>query len=449
MKLLSRRTMLKGFGAAVSLPMLDIMADSPAVATNLSAASEAPNRVAWLYFPNGVADGSWLPQKTGKDGSLLKLNRWMKPLQPFKSKLLIPNNVWTPRGNGHGAGTATWLTAGSYDDRRIDAGGISVDQAIARRIGDQTLLPSLELGLKGDGYFTGDLPRNSISWRDSRTPLSRETEPRAVFDLMFRTSSSQGIDRSVVDLVREHARQIQRAGSQEDKRKIDEYLYSVRSIEKRLAFADRKTNETIRARELTNTLNRPTEGIPTDHQEYVRLMLDMMVLAFWSDATRVSTFMLDHGQSNRYFDFIPNCEGTWHALSHYRDISGRTEDDDGKTSWSSVESKRDMYNRVTMWHHQQLAYLLGRMDNIKERDGRSLLQNSIICYGSSLSDGNEHGETNLPMLVAGEGGGTIRSGRLLNHRKRTSMSKLHLAIMNRVGAKTNRFGETKSEMNLM
>lgn len=433
--------MLKGVGAAVSLPFLDILPTCGAGAMAGSVASQpAVKRLAYIYFPNGVADGAWAPENVSSDGRLMKLNRWMRPLESLKQHLIIPQNIWTPEGNGHGAGTATWLTGGGYDERKIDAGGKSVDQQVADSIGKETLLSSLELSVRGEGYFTGNLPRNCISWRDSKTPMARETEPRAVFDLMFRTSIGSGIDKSVVDLVMENAKYIRRAGSIEDRRKLDEYLQSIRSIEKRLKFAETRTSEAIRAGDLTDTLNRPEPGIPSDHQEYLRLMMDMMVLAFWADATRVCTFMLDHGQSNRYFDFIPECKGTWHALSHYRDISGRTDDDDGKTSWSSVKSKRAMYNRVTTWHHDQFAYLLQRMAGITEANGKTLLDNSMICYGSSISDGNAHGERDIPLILAGSGGGQVQTGRHLNLKRPTSMSRLHLAMLQAAGVRTDSFG---------
>ena len=152
----------------------------------------------------------------------------------------------------------------------------------------------------------------------------------------------------------------------------------------------------------------PEPGIPSDHEEYVRLMMDLMVVAFQSDATRVITFMLDHGQSNRYFNFIPNVSGTWHALSHYKNASGKTEDDDGVTSWSSPEEKQRMYSEVIRWHHQQVAYLLERMKSVREPDGRTLLDNATVLYGATLGDGNEHDPHDLPTLVAGRGGDTIR-----------------------------------------
>ena len=171
-------------------------------------------------------------------------------------------------------------------------------------------------------------------------------------------------------------------------------------------------------------------------------MLEMIVLAFWADATRISTFMLDHGQSNRYFNFLDGVKGTWHALSHWKDYDGKTEDDDGMTSWRSAAEKKRMYNLVTRWHHEQLAWFLGRLSSINEH-GRTLLDNSMIVYGSSLADGHAHAEENLPLLLAGGGGGTIRGGRLLKPRREMSMSRLHLALLQRAGVPIKRFGEAE------
>ena len=171
-------------------------------------------------------------------------------------------------------------------------------------------------------------------------------------------------------------------------------------------------------------------------------MLDMIALAFWADATRVSTFMMDHGQSNRYFNFIDGVNGTWHALSHWKDISGETEDDDGMTSWTSRDEKRSMYNRVTAWHTEQVAYLLSRLQGITTQHG-SLLDQTMIVYGSSLSDGHEHAANDLPVLLAG-GGSVIRQGYQSGNKTETSMSDLHLTMLQRLGVPTTSFAESRS-----
>ena len=438
---ISRRTMLRGVGVAMSLPLLDAMS-----APTIAATAKKNVRLAYLYFPNGVADGAWKPEKVGPGGQLLKLNRFMSPLEDFKSDIIIPRKVWTPRGNGHGAGTATWLTGHGYDGREINAGGASVDQIAARLVGDKTLLPSLELQTRGEGFFSNSLVRNTISWSNASTPVPRETEPRVVFDRMFRVGTGGLADRSVLDAVLEDAKSLRHRVSTEDHRKLDEYLESVRAIERRVQFADRQAKRAAANPELTKSLIRPAAGIPSDYGEYMRLMFDMITLAFWSDATRVSTFMLDHGQSNRYFNFVDGVQGTWHALSHWRDASGNTEDDDGITSWSSPEQKREQYNLVTQWHHEQVAHFLGRLKSIKEPDGTSLLDNSMIMYGSSLADGHEHSAKSLPLIVAGHGGGYVKAGRQLKFRRDTSMSKLHLSMLRRLDDSVERFAETDAEM---
>jgi len=430
--------MLRGLGAAVSLPLLDVMS------ARASEDERPPMRLAYLYIPNGVAEGAWQPQEVDNRGRLVKLNRWMSSLEPYRDELTVFRNLWTPRGNGHIAGTATWLTGGFFDGEKLDAGGASVDQIAARHFRDQTLLPSLELSSRGEGIFTSSLPRNSISWVDSVTPAPRDVEPRAVFDRMFRAGRSGLGSRSVTDLVLEDARRMRRRVSSDDRRKIDEYLESVRAIERRIAFAE---EQKLRARQtpgLLESLVRPADGVPDDHGEYMRTMMDMIALAFWADATRVCTFMMDHGQSNRYFNFIDGVNGTWHALSHWKDISGKTEDDDGKTSWSSRDEKRMMYNRVTQWHTEQAAYLLGRLKSIKNQYG-SLLDQTMVVYGSSLSDGHEHAEKNLPVLLAG-GKSTITQGRRLGDRKDTSMSDLHLAMLQHLGIPMKQFAESRSPL---
>ena len=440
---ISRRTMLRGAGVAMSLPLLDTMA--PSVLADTPGAGKTV-RLAYLYFPNGVADGGWEPETVVRDGSLVELNRFMEPLNDFKSDIIIPKKVWTPRGNGHGAGTATWLTGHGYDGRRIDAGGASVDQVAARIVGKQTLLPSLELQTRGEGFFSNSLVRNTISWSDAVTPVPRETEPRVVFDRMFRVGSGSLSDRSVLDAVLDDAKSLRRRVSVDDHRKLDEYLESVRAIERRIQFADRQTRRAAANRALTSSLIRPDEQIPDDYGAYMRSMFDMMTLAFWADATRVSTFMLDHGQSNRYFNFVDGVQGTWHALSHWKDASGNTEDDDGVTSWSSPEEKREQYNLVTRWHHEQVAYFLGRLKSIKEPDGSSLLDNSMILYGSSLSDGHEHSARDLPLLIAGRGGGTVKTGCQIKFRRDTSLSNLHLSMLRRLDERVPEFGGSDTEM---
>ena len=435
----SRRTILRGIGATVALPLLDA---APAFGQGRLLTNQ--NRLAYLYFPNGIPRGIWYPEKTGVNGELIQLNEWMSPLEPFKEEIIIPSNIWTPEGNGHVEGTPTWLTGHDYDSRGVNAGGVSADQIVARHLRDQTLLPSLELSTKGEGYFSNSLPRNAISWSAPDRPMTREIEPRTIFDRMFSTKSSVNSNRSVMDSVLADARSLSSVVSAADSLRLDEYFESIRALERRIEFAERQSTEMLNDRALTDTLVAPTPGIPADHESYVRLMMDLMILAFQSDATRVITFMLDHGQSNRYFNFIPEVDGTWHALSHYQNASGMTEDDDGTTSWESVEQKRAMYAEVVRWHHSQVAYLLGRMKNIREPDGNTLLDNSMLLMGGAIGDGNEHDASHLPTLLAGRGGGTIKTGRYINHDEPTDLASIHVALMQRMGVPIERLGTAGS-----
>lgn len=448
--LLSRRAVLRGLGATVSLPLLDVVpAFAAGTAVGAQPGAAGVNRVAYLYFPNGIPRGIWYPEETTADGRLVKLNEWMSPLESHKRDILIPSNMWTPEGNGHVNGPPTWLTGQRYDSRKVNAGGVSVDQVAANHLREETLLPSLELSVQGEGYFSNSLPRNAISWSAPDRPMAREIEPRAVFDRMFASASGGATNRSVMDAVLAEARALRGYVSTADGYRLDEYFESIRALERRIEFAERRSMEMRDDGARTDTLTTPTPGIPADHESYVRLMMDLMVAAFQSDATRVCTFMLDHGQSNRYFNFIPSVRGTWHALSHYKNASGKTEDDDGLTSWESVEQKRAMYAEVIRWHHRQVAYLLDRMKGIEEPNGGTLLDNSMIVYGASLGDGNEHDAQDLPTLVAGRGGGTIKTGRFLEHEEPTDLAGIHLAMLRRMGVNADTFGTADAPLDAL
>ena len=442
---ISRRTLLRGIGAAVALPALDVMMPNTARAV-AEADAALPRRMAYLFFPNGVPTGTWFPPKVTDDGALVGLNEWMSPLQPFRDDIVIPTNIWTPMGTGHVEGPVAWLTEGGYDERRVSASGISVDQLAAKHIGDKTLLPSLELSVKGEGFFSNDLPRNAVSWNEKGMPLVREIEPRVVFDRMFSRTSGGLSTQTVMDSVLADARSLQKYLSAADRKRLDQYFESVNALEKRIHFAERHTTQIARDKALTDTLTVPAPGIPSNHESYIRLMFDLIVLAFQTDATRVCTFMLDHEQSNRYLDFIGNVKGTWHALSHYQNATGMTEDDDGKTSWESVEQKRAMYAEVNRWHHRQFAYLLGRMKSIQEPDGRTLLDNSMLVYGSSLGDGHDHGKNHLPTVIAGRAGNTIKTGRQIEFKKPQDLASVHLAFLHRMGVQVESFGLAKGPM---
>ena len=219
----------------------------------------------------------------------------------------------------------------------------------------------------------------------------------------------------------------------------------MREVEKRLALAHEDSHKRKQAM-LTNT-TAPPGGHPENHQEYMRLMFDMMVLAYWTDATRVASFMLDHEQSNRYFDFIPEVRGMWHALSHWGDISGKTEDDDGQTAWTSKEVKRQQYLKVINYHHQQVAYFFERLKTIKEGDG-TLLDNCLILYGSPFEDGNKHASKRVPVMLAGKAGGRLKTGRQINYEGQPREG-VYISILDALGVHVEKMGNTDKALSII
>ena len=429
--IMQRRRFLKAAGVCMALPMLDIDA-APKKTKTL--------RMACLYFPNGTTRSSWQPDKVSKSGKLVQLNSYMKDLQPFKDDISIPSLVRTPSGNGHGFGTATWLSGGGFNGKSLSVGGPTVDQIAAKHICKDTPLSSLQLSMKGEGYFSKDITRNNISWITGSLPASREVEPRQVFDSMFRPSKSSLSSASILDQIKDQAKDIAKKGSSHDKEKIEEYLDSVRSIERKIQFTEKRQQLLAKLEDIN--FKRPAAGIPEDYQSYMRIMLDLVVLAFYVDITRVATFMLDHGQSVRYCDFVPGVKGTWHALSHYKDISGKTEDDDGKTSWSTVAEKQSMYEKVAGWHNKQFAYFLSKLKSLKTPEG-TLLDNSLIMYGSSLGNGHTHGDK-LPIIFAGGAGGAVKTGQYIKSDQALDLNGWHLAALQTLGVRQERFGTARS-----
>ena len=436
-----RRTFLRGAaGAALGLPLLDVMAPRSARA---AAKAVPPLRMGCVYLPNGVPNDAWKPESRG--GRLVKMNEWMMPFESLKDDLQFISGLQSETKGSHPGASATWLVRPCPEGDRISrarsVGEPSMDQIVARAVGDQTPFASLELIARPDGSHSKSLLRNNISWRNGTTPVPRETDPRAIYDRL--TGFGEKVDnpgesrrQSILDTVLDDARGLRNRISQADRHKVEEYLDAVRSVEKRMSrMADESR---AAAREKASSFPRPPGDVPTDHGAYLRLMFDMMVLAYWTDSTRVATFMLDHEQTNRYFDFIPNVKGMWHAISHWRDISGKTEDDDGKTSWSSKEGKYNQYLTIIKYHHEQVAYFFNRLKEIEEGDG-TLLDHSMILYGSPFADGNTHLSRNLPMMIAGKAGGKLRPGRILEHPDAPAEG-VYLSMMDLMGVPVHQIG---------
>jgi hypothetical protein len=439
---LSRRTALRGMGALVALPLLESML--PRTVLGGVAPAAPPRRMAFLYVPNGVNMADWRPAAVG---SAFELPATLKPLAPFKKDLLVLTGLTLDkaRANGDGAGDharamSAFLT-GSQPRKTYGADikvGISVDQLAADKIGRATRFPSLEIGCEGGGN-SGNCDSgyscaysSNLSWRSATTPLAKEINPRLVFERLFASAGpGQGdqarqrrYQRSILDFVAEDARQLRGRLGGTDQRKLDEYLTGLREIEQRLARFDPKVKVTGNAQAKAPT------GIPKDYREHLRLMADMLVLAFQGDLTRIGTFVFANDGSNRPYREAGVAEGH-HDLSHH----------------GGHADKKAKIHKINLFHIEQLAYLAGRLQAIREGD-RTLLDSCMIVYGSGISDGNAHNHDDLPILLLGKGGGTLRTGLHLRFPRETPLTNLYLSLLDRVGVNVPKFGDSTGRLNL-
>ena len=435
-----RRTVLKGIGTAIALPALEAMLPLTAFAQSVAPKS---TRMAFLFVPNGVDIGNWTPATEGALGTLSPL---LQPLEAVKSKInvltgLTQHNAFA-LGDGpgdHARSTATWLT-GVHVKKTAGSdiqAGISADQVAAEFIGGKTRFASLEIGCER-GAQAGDCDSgyscaysSSISWRGESTPNAKEVNPRLVFERLFGAGTPEDADSrakrkkyrmSILDMVTEDASKLKGQLGKRDQQKVDEYLTAVREIERRLQQVESKQVEGALASAI-----KPT-GVPADFAEHIRLMGDMMVLAFQADMTRICTFMYANDGSNRSYPTIGVADGH-HDMSHH----GQNPD--------KLEKKR----KIDIFHVEQLAYILKKMDSIKELDG-SLLDNTLLVYGAGISDGDRHNHDNLPILVAGRGSGTLKTGRHIVYPNQTPMNNLFLSMLDRVGCPVEKLGDSTGKL---
>lgn len=445
---ISRRRMLKGMGACIALPFLEAMA-MPGLTSVTPGRS--PLRTAFFFLPNGVHPNYWTPERTGRDFSL---TRQLLPLKSLREEILVLGELMNQHSlfqgaDGHYAKTASLLTCLPIKQTigdNISSGGTSIDQVIASNVGNQTLFPSLEYGL--DRIATGvdinvgftRLYASSISWKTATQPLSKEIDPRLAFDRLFRSFvpgrnvKDDPWKQSVLDLVMEDAKTLKSNLGRSDQDKLSEYLESIRSVEKRISsearrerFASNITPDIVR--ELVRVDQNIDEYVEmysgVDITEKTRLMMDIMALAFWSDATRVSTFMFGNSVSNRNFSFLEGVSGNHHSISHHMD----------------KEDKMEEYARITTWHVEQYAYFLEKLKGIREGD-KSLLDNSMITFISGLRDGNRHSPRNLPIVVAGKAGGRLKTGHHLIYEKNTPLANLYLTMLDAQNIERESFGDS-------
>lgn len=430
---LNRRTALKGIaGVTLGLPWLET------ALWGAGKKAKYPLRFGVIYQPNGINPFEWTPEGTGAD---YKLSKTLRPLAPIRDEVLILTNLNhdLKKGrdrptSGHYGGTSNFLV-GTGVKRSMGSNiecGVSVDQAAARHVGDQTLLPSLELSTEAEwtGVDTGEritqLYGNSISWLTPTTPLARERFPRLAFDRLFGKTTGLGDTRSVIDLTLENIQGLMKKVSTEDRHRLDEYLTSVRSLEKKLEF-NAKNQRPVPDSLLEGRV--PEPGRAKSHDEHLTQMMDIMTLAFQTDRTRVASFMMGRSSSGIDFSFVDKKCGGLHGMAHHAHRPGKLE----------------AYQIANEYCVGKYVQFLQKLHAIKEGD-RSILDNSMIMFGNNMRDGNSHTSANLPILLAGRAGGQLKPGRHIEYEKDTRLCNLYLSILQRMGLNIDRFNESTGEL---
>lgn len=454
-----RRTFLRGLGTAMALPMLEAMAPTTKLfAGNIESAKRFPKRMAFVYVPNGVNMADWTPAALGANFDFPYI---LEPLKAFQSDLLVLSGLAHRKAfaNGDGGGdharaSATFLTGcQARKTPGVDIKvGVSVDQLAAQKLGKETRFSSLELGCEGNrqagscdsGYACAY--QANISWKAEATPMPPEIDPRLVFERLFANNlRDTGLDyiklgssgeitenlarkkryqKSILDFVLEDAKQLRSNLGITDQRKLDEYLTAVREMEERIERAEKFVTsfpEVKGSHEIT--------GIPRDFEKHIRLMYDLQALAFQTDTTRISTFMVAYDGSNRPYKEVGISEGH-HDLSHH----------------GNDEAKKQKIAKINHFHSTQFAYFLEKLKSIPEGEG-TLLDNCMIIYGSGIGDGNRHNHDDLPILLAGGGGGTLQAGRHVRYEKDTPMTNLYVSMLDRMGVAVDHIGDSTGKLN--
>lgn len=443
-KRMDRRTLLRGVGTALALPMLDAMA--PGL---LQSANPAPCRMAFLYVPNGIMMQHWIvDQKPGVTALPDTLPSVSSVLAPYREDLLfiggLTQNGGRALGDGpgdHGRAGANYLTCvhpKKTNGRDLHA-GVSVDQIAAQRLQGKTRLASLELGCE-EGVQGGSCDNgyscaysNSISWRTPSAPNPVEIRPRAVFERLFgaadvdadplRRARQAKYEKSILDVVTGDAKRLSESLGGADRRKMDEYLDSIRDVEQRIQAAERNRSPVKRPEMPT-----PDVSVPSEFGEHARIMIDLLTLAFQTDATRVATLLMALEQSPRAYPEIGIPEAH-HGLTHHQG--------DAEKIAKVIEINR--------YHMKQFAYLVQKFKATPDGEG-TLLDHVMVTYGSGLSDGNAHDHANLPLILAGRGCGTLKPGRYVRHPNETPMANLFIAMLDRMGVPVETMGDGNGQL---
>ncbi|HWL61655.1 MAG TPA: DUF1552 domain-containing protein [Steroidobacteraceae bacterium] len=427
-KHLSRRTLLKGAGYALSLPLLDAMIPASTALANTAAAKRL--RMAFVYFPHGAVMNQWTPQKEGPDFDLPPI---IAPLKPFQKQLTVISGMENKSAIAapvHAITPGTWLSCVPPRISHDPYGGITVDQIVAQHIGQDTPLPSLEVGTEERGG-EGSCDRNygcsygkTISFRDPSTPLPMEHNPRKLFQQLFGAGDTADErvrlareSRSILDLVSREAGDLRRSLGARDQAALDDYLTTVREIERRV--------QQLEGRDLSAVeLPDAPAGIPSRFDEHMRVMFDLIALAYQANLTRVVSFMMAAEVSNQPYNFI-NIADAFHPLSHHANNPGKLAN----------------LAKVQAWNTGEFAKFCARLQSIPDGEG-NMLDNSILVFGSNMSDSNAHNHFPLPMAIVGGGAGKLKGNRHLRYPDKTPIANMHLTILDRIGVPMESFGDS-------
>lgn len=427
-KHLSRRTVLKGAGCAVSLPLLDAMIPAATALANTAAASKL--RMAFVYFPHGAVMSQWTPKADGPDFDLPPI---IAPLKPFQDQLTVISGMENKSAIAapvHAITPGTWLSCVPPRISHDPYGGITVDQIVAKHIGQDTPMPSLEVGTEERGG-EGSCDRNygcsygkTISFRDPSTPLPMEHNPRKLFQLLFGAGDTaeerervMRESHSILDLVTREAGALRRSLGLRDQAALDDYLETVREIERRV--------QKLETRDLSGVeLPDAPSGIPSKFDEHMRLMFDLILLAYQANLTRVVSFMMAAEVSNQPYNFI-GIPDAFHPLSHH----------------ANNATKLSNLAKVQAWNTGEFARFVGKLKALPDGEG-NMLDNSILVFGSNMSDSNAHNHFPLPMAIVGGGGGRIKGNRHLRYPDKTPIANMHLTILDRIGVPLESFGDS-------
>lgn len=417
---LSRRTLLRTAGAAIALPWME------AFAADLAAT--VPKRFAALFMGNGISPKNWWAKGAGAE---MELSKSLQPLEPFRTKLNVITGLFNKNATGvgiHPGQTGNILSGAALQKGAVLRGGISMDQVLAAHHGDDTAQPSLVLGCEQPitGYHETNFSMaysSHISWQDANSPVPMEVYPSLAFDSLFDTQGSRRTA-SILDRVKDQTNALTPKISSSDKAKLDEYLTSIREIEKRVSAtrnAERGTRNPMSAK-------RPDNGLPEDIREHMRLMCDIIALAFQTDRTRVATLLLCRDLSGLFYPFL-DVRQAHHPTSH--------------------EDNSDAYERVTRYYVGQIAYLAGKLAAMKEGES-TVLDNSCLMFVSNMWSGSQHDSKKLPVLLVGGLGGTLAGGRVLDYLNKPDDERrlcgLYVSLMNRIGVKGSKFGDATAPL---